>query len=93
MRTQHQFNTTIGNVTAELFNAEKVYLCGINFANELQVQVFTNQQETAGYIAYLHIPTGRKTLKRIEISYIDQNSRRKYGRKNVARETLPIIKN
>jgi hypothetical protein len=93
MKTTHEFNTTLGNVATELFNAVKVYTCGINVCKELQIQVFTNQQETAGYIVYLHIPTGRKTYKRIQVSYIDQSSRLKYGRGNVAREMLPIIRN
>lgn len=93
MRTKHEFSTTLGNVTAELFNAVKVYTCGINVSKELQVQVFTNEAETAGYIVYIHIPTGKKAFKRIQLSYVDQSSRLKYGRGNVAREMLPIIKN
>lgn len=93
MKTQHEFRTTIGDVNTELFNAVKVYSCGINICKELQVQVFTNETETAGYIVYIHIPTGKKTFKRIQVSYIDESSRLKYGRGNVAREMLPIIKN
>lgn len=88
----HQFNTTLGNVSTTLWKAKKVYSCGINLIGELQVQVFTNEEETAGYIVFFNLHTRTKRLERIKTTYISHESTLKYGRKAVT-EILPIIKN
>jgi len=83
--------TTKGNVTYNVSNlVKKVVYCGINFCNELQIQAFTSTNEKSGYIIYLNIKTGKKRLERIQVSYISEESSKKYGRKCVT-EYLPII--
>jgi hypothetical protein len=87
-----QAETTIGNVTYQVSEiVKKIVYCGINYLNELQIQAFTNEDESSGYIIYLNIKTGRKKLARIQVSYISEESIKRYGRKCV-REFLPIIK-
>lgn len=85
--------TTLGPAIISLSNhAVKVACCGIYFNDELQVRVWTSEDESSGYIMYLNLWTQRRRLKRIEVTYIDAASQRKYGRRNVAHEVLPIIK-
>ena len=84
--------TTIGNATYQVSNiVKKIVYCGINFWNELQIQAFTSEDESSGYIIYLNIKTGVKKLSIIKVSYISGESSKKYGRQCV-REFLPIIK-
>lgn len=66
--------------------------CGITFFGELQVRVWTSNDHSSGYIVYCNPRTQERRFKRIEVSYIDADSQRKYGRRNVAHKTLPIIK-
>jgi len=91
MKQTLTFYTTLGQVRADVWNPKKIYTCGINLAGELQIQVFTNDNETAGYIIYANVKTGSKRLERIKTAYISYESSLKYGRKAVT-EILPIIK-
>lgn len=87
-----QAKTTIGNATYQVSEiVKKIVYCGINFCNELQLQAFTSEDESSGYTIYLNLKTGKKRLARIQVSYISEESIKKYGRKCV-REFLPIIK-
>lgn len=87
-----QATTTIGNATYQVSNlVKKIVCCGINFCNELQIQAFTSQDESSGYIIYLNLKTGKKRLARIQVSYISEESVKKYGR-NCVKEFLPIVK-
>jgi hypothetical protein len=69
----------------------KVTSCGINWFDELQVQVFTNDQQTAGYILYINIHTHKRRFARIKATYVSAETRKKYG-KQLATEIYPIIK-
>ena len=83
--------TTKGNVTYNVSDlVKKVVYYGINFLDELQIKAFTSTDEKSGYIIYLNIKTGQKRLERIQVSYISEESAKKYGRKCVT-EYLPII--
>lgn len=84
------FYTTLG--TAEVrFSKHATHsrLCGINYSKELQVQVWTDTKERAGYIIYHHIPTGRQRYERIEAYYISDWTRKQTGKGYHL--TLPII--
>jgi hypothetical protein len=91
MYQNFNFQTTLGNVSLDLYKPTKVNLCGINYASELQVQVWTNHEETAGYIVYASIPKKTARYSRIKKHYIDEASAKKYGRQLIS-EILPIIK-
>lgn len=85
-------DTTLGCATFAVDDkAVKIVWCGINYCNELQAQVFTSEDERSGYIVYFNLKTQTKRLERIRVSYIDEQSAKKYGRKCVT-EILPIIK-
>jgi len=87
-----QANTSLGNPIYTVSDSvKKIVSCGINYCNELQLQAFTSEDETSGYIIYLNLKTGKKRLSRIKVSYMDENSVKRYGRKCV-NEILPIIK-
>lgn len=86
-------NTTLGPAIIPLSkHAVEVESCGINFFDELQVCVWTSDDHTSGYIVYCNLHTQKRRMRRIGVSYMDAESQRKYGRRNVAHETLPIIK-
>jgi len=85
-----EINTTLGTANFEVSNkAIKVVSCGISF-NMLRCQVFTSDNERSGYIVEYHLLTHKKSLKRIEISYISSESQKKYGKKCIS-EILPIF--
>jgi hypothetical protein len=85
--------TTLGPASIPLSkHAVEVESCGIDFFDNLQVRVWTSDDHSSGYVVYFNLMTQKRRLKRIEVSYIDASSQLKYGRRNVAHETLPIIK-
>lgn len=86
-----QANTPLGSITYKVSDSvKKVVSCGINYCNELQIQAFTSDNERSGYLIYLNLKTGKKRLSRIQVSYISEESIKRYGRKCV-KEILPII--
>lgn len=86
-----KFDTSqFGSHNVSIWGAKKVYTCGINWSKELQIQVWTSDNERSGYIIYYNLVTQKKRFERIIVSYIDADSAKKYGRQ-VIRETLPII--
>lgn len=90
MANEIVIKTTYGPAKLTLPYAKKIATCGINMRKELQIRVYTHKNERAGYVCYYNLITHKKRFSRIEIAFISEESRRKYGSRCV-HETLPIL--
>jgi len=85
-----EIETTKGTAKPHLPYAKKIITCGINMLSELQIQVYTDENERAGYACYYNLKTHKARYARIQVIYVSEETRRKYGR-GVGYETLPIL--
>lgn len=88
----HTTQTVHGPVTIKAPHAVRLVIGGIWWNGDLDAAAYTAHDQSAGYLITVNIHTGKRTLKRLTRTYMDQNSVRKYGRRQaVITELLPII--
>jgi hypothetical protein len=87
-------NTTLGNIELKsISRTVKTVIGGLWPSGNIDVVFYTSENEGSGIVAtYNAVRNELVGYRRINVSFISEESRRKYGRRNVDREILPIYK-
>ncbi len=69
-------------------HAKAIVTCGIHMNNDMAIQVFTNEERSAGYVIWHNLDTGTRRFERLKVY---RTEREKYGRTGGYWKSLPIL--